>query len=229
MSAHPPITPHIKSRARVADHGEVFTPDWLVEDMLNLVQHETERIDSRFLEPACRDGNFQAPILKRKLNVGRRQYGKSAADYERNAVIALMSVYGVELLADNAAVCRERLFSLWLGEYEQTLKKSPSGDCLATVRFVLGRNIVNGNALSMKKVDEQARDLEEPIIFSEWSAVTGNLIKRRDFRLDEILRDKTAQNSIEQSFGELALEYVPKLPVKEFPPTDYRKLPDAES
>lgn len=119
----------IKSRKRVAEHGEVFTPDWLVNDMLNLVAHEAERIDSRFLEPACGEGAFLAPILLRKLATVRRQYGSSPADYEFRAVLALMSIYGVELLADNVRSCRERLLTLWLTEYERRLKRPPSAEC----------------------------------------------------------------------------------------------------
>ena len=57
----------VKSKQRVTDHGEVFTPSWMVEDMLNLVKGESERIDSRFLEPACGDGNFLKVVLQRKL------------------------------------------------------------------------------------------------------------------------------------------------------------------
>ena len=120
--------------------------------MLNLVAHEAERIDSRFLEPACGEGAFLAPILLRKLATVRRQYGSSPADYEFRAVLALMSIYGVELLADNVRSCRERLLTLWLTEYERRLKRPPSAECQKTVRFILERNILNGNALSMKKV-----------------------------------------------------------------------------
>ena len=229
MSPNPQTPSQIKSRKRVTDHGEVFTPDWLVNDMLNLVAHEAERIDSRFLEPACGEGAFLAPILLRKLESVRRQYGSSPADYEFRAVLALMSIYGVELLADNVRACRERLLILWLAEYEQRLKCPPSAECQKTVRFVLERNILNSNALSMNQVDDAAQDTQDPIIFSEWSAVGGALIKRRDFRQDELLRDQSARTSLEQAKGELPLEYVPKYPVREFPPMDYRKLPEAES
>lgn len=229
MSPNPQTPSQIKSRKRVTDHGEVFTPDWLVNDMLNLVAHEAERIDSRFLEPACGEGAFLAPILLRKLESVRRQYGNSPADYEFRAVLALMSIYGVELLADNVRACREHLLILWLAEYEQRLKCPPSAECQKTVRFVLERNILNGNALSMNQVDDAAQDTQDPIIFSEWSAVGGTLIKRRDFRQDELLRDQSTRTSLEQAKGELPLEYVPKYPVREFPPMDYRKLPEAES
>ena len=229
MSPNPQTPSQIKSRKRVTDHGEVFTPDWLVNDMLTLVAHEAERIDSRFLEPACGEGAFLAPILLRKLASVRRQYGSSPADYEFRAVLALMSIYGVELLADNVRACREHLLILWLAEYEQRLKCPPSAECQKTVRFVLERNILNGNALSMNQVDDAAQDTQDPIIFSEWSAVGGALIKRRGFRQDELLRDQSARTSLEQAKGELPLEYVPKYPVREFPPMDYRKLPEAES
>jgi type I restriction-modification system DNA methylase subunit len=65
------------SKQRVADHGEVFTPSWMVEAMLDLVKDETERIDSRFLEPACGSGNFIVQILKRKLAVVELKFSKS--------------------------------------------------------------------------------------------------------------------------------------------------------
>ena len=121
------------------------------------------------------------------------------------------------------------MLTLWLTEYERRLKRPPSAECQKTVHFVLERNILNGNALSMKKVDASAQDTQEPILFSEWSAVGGTLIKRRDFHQDELLRDQSARTSLEQAEGELSLQYVPKSPTREFPPMDYRKLPEAES
>lgn len=74
----------IKSKKRVADHGEVFTAEREVNAMLDLVKQETERVDSRFLEPACGDGNFLAEILRRKLKEVRRKYKRSPFDYEKN-------------------------------------------------------------------------------------------------------------------------------------------------
>ncbi len=70
----------VKSKARVADHAEVFTPPWLVEAMLDLVKAETERIDSRFLEPACGSGNFLVQILRRKLAAVELKYGARLYD-----------------------------------------------------------------------------------------------------------------------------------------------------
>ena len=88
----------VKSKKRVSDHGEVFTAKREVNAMLDLVKQETERIDSRFLEPACGDGNFLAEILRRKLKIVRGRYRKSPADYEKYAVVAVTSIYGVDIL-----------------------------------------------------------------------------------------------------------------------------------
>ena len=106
-----------KSKLRVADHGEVFTAEREVNAMLDLVKQETERIDSRFLEPACGTGNFLAEILRRKLNVVKSRYGKHRPDYERYGVIAITSIYGVDILPDNVLECRNRLFDIWNKEY----------------------------------------------------------------------------------------------------------------
>lgn len=99
----------VKSKKRVADHGEVFTNEREINAMLDLVKHETERIESRFLEPACGNGNFLAEILKRKLEVVESRYGKNPDDYERYSIIAITSIYGVELLEDNTIECRRRM------------------------------------------------------------------------------------------------------------------------
>lgn len=110
------MTRQVKSKQRVADHGEVFTSEREVNAMLDLVKHETERIDSRFLEPACGNGNFLAEILRRKLAVVRQRYSKNAPDYEKFAVVAITSLYGIDILQDNINECRERLFHIFDGE-----------------------------------------------------------------------------------------------------------------
>lgn len=181
------MTTQVKSKQRVADHGEVFTAEREVNAMLDLVKQETERIDSRFLEPACGDGNFLAEILRRKLAVVKRKYRKSPMDYEKNAVLAASSIYGVDLLQDNVDRCRERMFEIWDKEYQAVLKKEVNEDCRKAVRFILSRNIVCGNALSLKKVDSSGKDIDEPIVFSEWSFVTGPMLQRSDYTFDKLL------------------------------------------
>ena len=177
----------VKSKQRVTDHGEVFTADREVNAMLDLVKQETERIDSRFLEPACGDGNFLAEILRRKLAVVKRKYKKSPIDYEKNAVLAATSIYGVDILQDNVNVCQERMFEIWDKEYQAVLKKEVNEDTREAVRYIFSRNIVCGNALSLKKVDSQGNDTDEPIVFSEWSFVTGFNLQRRDHTFDKLL------------------------------------------
>lgn len=181
------MTKQVKSKQRVADHGEVFTAQREVNAMLDLVKQETERIDSRFLEPACGDGNFLAEILRRKLAVVKKKYKKSPADYEKNAVLAATSIYGVDILQDNVNACRERMFEIWDIEYQAVCKNEVNADCRDAVRFIFSRNIVCGNALSLKKVDPQGNDLDEPIVFSEWAFITGFNLQRSDYTFDKLL------------------------------------------
>lgn len=185
----------VKSKQRVADHGEVFTNEREVNAMLDMVKQETERIDSRFLEPACGDGNFLAEILRRKLAVVKSRYGKSLSEYEKYVFVAVASVYGVELLEDNTAACRERLFKIVEADYLPVCKKKPNERFLASIRFVLKRNILCGDALTMLQNDG------EPIIFSEWSIVMGDKVKRRDFRLDEMLEGNVEKGETMSLFG----------------------------
>lgn len=228
----------IKSKERVQSHGEVFTNEREVKAMCDLVKQETERIDSRFLEPACGDGNFLSEILHRKLEVVQRKYRKSVSDYEKYAILALSSLYGVDILSDNAAACRERLFREWDEAYTAVCKNECSEETRTAARYLLERNIICGNALSMMCVDEQGRDTEKPIIFSEWSFVTGYLVKRRDFRLDVLLKENDDPNcydtrlslfsdtpdSMENWMIDPATgEPTPK-PVREFPPIHFRRL-----
>lgn len=185
----------IKSKKRVADHGEVFTAEREVNAMLDLVKPETERIDSRFLEPACGDGNFLAEILRRKLKEVRRKYRKSPFDYERNAFLAVSSIYGVDLMMDNVLACRKRLFEIWDKEYKAVCKKETNDQTRDAVRFILSRNIVCGNALTLMCVDEEGHDTCKPIVFSEWSFITGTMMQRKDYTFDELLNGDSSKKS----------------------------------
>src|SRR5215208_7712866 len=148
----------IKTRQRVADHGEVFTPAWMVEAMLDLVRGETERIDSRFLEPACGSGNFLVQVLRRKLAAVERKFAKS--DFERThyALLALMCIYGIELLPDNIAECRANLLEV----LAEQLRLDESTALYRAAFFVLSQNLVHGDALRMRT------NLNEPLTFAEW-------------------------------------------------------------
>ena len=218
------MTQQVKSKKRVAEHGEVFTAEREVKAMCDLVKDETERIDSRFLEPACGEGAFLTEILRRKLAVVKRQYGKSAADYEHYSVVAVTSLYGVEILEDNAEACRRNLYEIWDSEYRECVKKQAPVDCCETVKFILRKNIICGDALTLLKNDGT------PIVFAEWSLVTGDLIKRRDFELSQLLEGHQEQMSLDMvgwQYDEEVQAFIPA-PVREYPPTDYRRLAQYE-
>jgi hypothetical protein len=166
----------IKSKKRVADHGEVFTPQWMVEAMLNLVKDETERIDSRFLEPACGSGNFLVPVLQRKLAAVELKFGKSDFEKRHYALLALMCIYGVELLADNIAECRANLLEM----FSDYLNLNESEDLYRVASYVLSQNLVHGDALTMRAHDDG------PITFAEWGYLGKGKFQRRDFRFDTL-------------------------------------------
>ena len=166
----------IKSKKRVADHGEVFTPCWLVEQMLDLVKGETERIDSRFLEPACGSGNFLVPVLKRKLAAVEAKFGGSDFERRHYALLAVMCTYGVELLPDNIAECRANMLEVF-AEY---LQIDPEEDFYRAASFVLSQNLVHGDALTMQT------QAGEAITFAEWGYLGKGRFQRRDFRFDAL-------------------------------------------
>ncbi|MER3490722.1 MAG: restriction endonuclease subunit M [Meiothermus sp.] len=178
---------HIKSKQRVADHGEVFTPSWLVEAMLDLVKDETERIDARFLEPACGSGNFLVAILRRKLAAVELKYGRSDFEKRHYALLALMCLYGIELLADNIAECRANLLEV-MAEYLGLEETDP---LYRAASYVLSQNIVHGDALKMRTHQG------EPITFAEWGYLGKGKFQRRDFRLEFLTQssDFSATNS----------------------------------
>lgn len=232
------MTDQVKSRQRVQDHGEVFTNEREVNAMLDMVKQETERIDSRFLEPACGDGNFLAEVLNRKLNVVDSRYRKSLPEWEKYAFVAVGSIYGVELLGDNVANCRTRLSKIVETHYTPVAKKGKNPAFLSAVEFVLQRNILNGNALTLKTVDKDGNDADEPIIFSEWSIVIGNKVKRRDFRLDEMFEGSASQQqfSLFGASGTPTSEWevdkdtgalIPK-PIREYPPVSFYEVMNVE-
>ena len=183
-----PKTKQVKSRERVQQHGEVFTNEREVNAMLDLVKHETERIDSRFLEPACGDGNFLAEILRRKLQVCRNfveQKKSTQLEYEKNAVLAVSSIYGIELRPDNTTTCRERLFRIFSDEYHTLFTDSVKQACLDSIRYLLSKNIIIGNALTYHRVDQP----DQWIVISEWSLLGGGMMNRRDYEFSYMVGD----------------------------------------
>lgn len=208
----------IKSKERVSDHGEVFTSEREVNAMLDLVKNECERIESRFLEPACGTGNFLIEVLRRKLNLVETRYKKSQLEYERYAVIAVSSLYGVDILEDNVLHCRERLFDYFDEQYTKLFKQSGTQECRKSIKFILDRNILWGDALTMKSVCGK----EDPIVFSEWSPVNGSMIKRRDYSLANLLAyQPMGENTL---FSDLNEPAIIQKPIREFPLMHFLRL-----
>ena len=216
----------VRSRRRVVDHGEVFTAEREVNAMLDLVRAETERIESRFLEPACGNGNFIAEVLRRKLAVVASRYRKSPDEYQRYAFLAVSSVYGVDVLADNVGECRERLLKIVEKDARSNIGGAVDPAFLDAVRYVLEKNVVCGDALTLKDASGA------PIAFAEWSMLGGDLVKRRDFLLSELLEGNVEKDEQPSLFGEALMSwdfdeeaqaYLPA-PVREYPPVDYREV-----
>ena len=219
----------VVSRERVVRNGEVYT-NWLVVNaMLDLVRQETERIESRFLEPACGTGNFLTEILERKLSVVESRYSKSQLDYERNAILAVSSLYGIDILEDNVAECRQRLFEIFDRKYTRRFKKKTKEGCRKAVRFILEKNIIWGDALTLQTV---GRD-PHPIAFSQWSPVNGS-IKRRDFAFHELVSQKRGKapglffdrdQPLYSDLGDLV--FIPST-LREYPLIHFMRVHDAE-
>jgi len=209
----------VKSKERIANHGEVYTSSREVNAMLDLVKQETERIDSRFLEPACGTGNFLAEVLERKLNVVKTRYAKSQIEYERYAVLTVSSIYGIDILQDNVEECRNRLFEIFNTHYSSLYKDNCKNECRNSIKYLLGRNIQFGDAL-----DFTNPETKKPIIFSEWSAVNGSMLKRRDYMF-KFLVEETHQFMLFNDEGNAAAI---DEPVKDFPLIHFLRLADAE-
>jgi hypothetical protein len=200
----------VKSRQRVVDHGEVFTPNWMVEDMLNLVKEETERIDSRFLEPACGSGNFLKSVLTRKLAAVEKKYKKSEFELKHFALFSLMCIYGIELLKDNVDECQANLLKI----YSKFLNLKEGDIWLQAGEAVLLANILEGDALTLTRRDGN------PIEFPEWAYLGNGQFQRRDFRYDAL----TQRSSISGTLFEALEEHELFIPTKNYPQMSVKEI-----
>jgi hypothetical protein len=200
----------VKSRKRVADHGEVFTPSWMVEKMLDLVKDESERVDSRFLEPACGSGNFLLAVLRRKFTTIQSRSGQNDFEKRHNALFALMCIYGIELLEDNVTDCRNIL----LEELKEFLKIADDDLILSAARHVLSSNIIQGDALTLRNNNGT------PIHFPEWGYLGKGKYQRRDFKYDSL----TLRSGSEGTLFEMFEEHELFAPTKIYPQMNIEEL-----
>ena len=206
----------IKSKERVTEHGEVYTSEREVNNMLDLVKQETERLDSRFLEPTCGDGNFLIKVLERKMDVLLSRYKKNQYEFEKNSVVVISSIYGIDILEDNVEETKNRLFNYYKSVYSKTFKGLVNEEILLTLKYILSKNIIHGDALSLKKVDSDG-----PVTFCEWSLL-NNSIKRRDFTFEHLLQNSPLEGL--NLFSDLGEDVFIPTPIKEYPLTHYLKL-----
>ncbi|MCI0691782.1 SAM-dependent DNA methyltransferase [candidate division KSB1 bacterium] len=210
------------SKYRVTNYGEVFTRKQEVNAMLDLVRQETERIESRFLVPACGRCNFLTEVLERKLRVVEMRYRKSQLEFERNAVLAISTIYGIDILRDNVEEGRKRLFGIFDRIYSSLYKKTAKDECRNVVKYILERNIIWGDALTLKTVD----DNPQPIVFSEWSPVNGSMLKRRDFTFHNLLQHEPKKEP--PMLSDLGEDVFIPLPEKEYPLIHFLEIADCE-
>lgn len=226
------LSAQIKSKKRVVDFGEVYTNEREINAMLDLVIEETNRIESRFLEPACGNGNFCAAVLKRKLDVVKNKYKKNQTEYEKYAFVAVSSIYGIDILKDNVQECQDRLLGVFVNEYVSLYRKKINGDVLDAIRFVLSKNILYGDALTMKHTDQSS------LVVAEWSMMSRGMVKRRDYIYEELMQNPKTCKPIaeeEMSLFDIGKEipnlpksaFIPK-PIKEYPLKHYKKLNESE-
>lgn len=199
----------IKSKQRVSRHGEVFTAEKEVNAMLDLVKDETLRIDSRFLEPACGNGNFLVKILECKLQTVTAKYAKHQTQWEFYSLQALSSLYGIDILEDNCTECRQRLADMYNNVYTSLYKNKIKDKCNATAKYLLAKNIICGYALMLKTSDNK------DIIFAQWSFILPDKVKRIDYTMRELVAAEP------DSLFPDAQE------VKRFPVTDFLKIQEA--
>lgn len=243
------------SRQRVVDHGEVMTARREVDAMLDLVKQETERIESRFLEPACGTGNFLIVILERKLAVIERKLaqqekrlkkaekrpGWKAPSYEPDSLLALSSIYGIDILQDSIDAAKSRLLAYFIESYQRIVGKEIPHAVVASAKFILDKNILLGDAINTQdKVSIPGVPGLDQIIFTEWSRI-GNDFKRREFRFDALPLDGAeADIAPKQENYDLFAEEAPAthnvlktdtgreimkpIPVREHPLTHYSKI-----
>tara|TARA_B100001093_G_C26851399_1_gene1025339 strand:- start:4087 stop:4728 length:642 start_codon:yes stop_codon:yes gene_type:complete len=199
----------VKSKERVANFGEVNTSEKEVNAMVDLVKDQAERLDSRFLEPACGDGNFLLEVMSRKLKMLVKKYKKNQYDFEKYSVIAVGTIYGVDILKDNAEQARERLFKKFIEEYEKYFINNVNANLVESIRYIFKKNIIHGDALTLKKVDS-----DQPVTFCEWALIEDK-IQRRDYTLSDLLAYAPFEKgTLFSDLGEGV--HIPR-PIKEYP------------
>ena len=181
----------VKSKQRISNYGEVYTADREVQSMLDLLPQSTFDLKTTFLEPACGNGNFLEAILKRKLEsfIKNKQLIINQDDVERNILLAITSIYGVDIQKDNVLESRKRLENCIDSWYFQNYSKKISSSCLKGIKFILEKNIICGNTLT--KLNEK----NKPLRFSEWNITKNGNFFRKEYKFEDVLNDANNTNA----------------------------------
>ena len=217
-----------RSKARVQNHGEVFTPPWVVNDMLNLLPKKVWDVSETFLEPACGDGVFLMEVYKRKLQNIEAQ---TLEEWEWQAAIATSSIYGIELLEDNAEQCTMNLIRIFIKHYELKSDDHQDEEVIKSIQFLLGRNIVQGNALTFRRCTESCENkcLKcELIILSEWKLLPNYHIERKDYTYEGIVNASNQRKASKGTLWEEESENAEFGLVKEFLPVSWKEIRHVE-
>jgi len=214
----------VKSKERVQKHGEVFTPVWVVKDMLNLLPKDCWKTEITFLEPAYGEGAFLIEIYKRKLQSIKI---KLQDEWEWQVAIATSSIYGIELLEDNTNLCKQYLMRVFKTFYNKHFPDTQDEDYTKTIEFIVNRNIIQGNALTYRKCKLNCGNeckTCDPIIFSEWTPFEKCQFRRKDYTYEYIInadknRQKYADTLFEVEFSKEELGLI-----KEYKPVNFKEI-----
>jgi len=202
-----------RDRKRIADYGEVFTASKEVNEIIYIVEHEAYRVESKFFEPACGNGNFLTEILKRKISTIEKKYAKNQVDFEKNLIISIGSLYGIDILKNNVEESKYRLEEIAIQKYKKLFNKDTKENFIKVVKYILNKNIIIGDALTLKSTTKK----QKPLIFSEWASINGTEIKRKDYVLYKLL-DNSEMSRVKSDEG--LIEYIPA-PIKEYRKVHY--------
>lgn len=173
----------IKKNINISKYGEVFTDKREINSMVDLVSDELKRPDSRFLEPACGDGAFLVKILEKKMDYICERYKKNSFELQNMFLLALSSVYGIEIQENNVSKCRKNIYNLFKKKSEKIITNN-NDNYFENAMFIIEKNIVCGDALTMK--DSNNND----IILSQWSMVKIGFFKRVEYKFRTLFNYK---------------------------------------
>ena len=219
----------IKSKKRVADHGEVLTNEREVKAMVDLVWKEfpkkfpkEKKLTTTYFEPSCGTGNFLVEILERKLKV-LPTFKRKQDEHDCYLILLVGSIYGIELLEDNTNECRERLFAIVKDYYHKYYAKvNPRSkyykNLMKAIEIVIIQNIQCGNTL----------EDTHKIVFTFWKYERKNQISRVKQSLASIISSQKKKNESElfsnedfqppETFG--AVPYEEIINIKDIPETE---------